>query len=180
VAVAGDTVVVGARDEASNATGVNGNQSDNSASLAGAAYVFISPEIAVLGNRQVIADGDASPDTGDDTDFGSALISGGQITRTFTISNSGAADLTLTGTPVGFITGPAAGDFSAVSNPTTPVLSNTTTTFQVRFSPSVTGTRVATLTIANNDANENPYDFAIQGSGTSVSTQTVYLPLIFK
>jgi hypothetical protein len=40
VAVSGDTVVVGAVFEASNATGVNGNQADNSATLAGAAYVF--------------------------------------------------------------------------------------------------------------------------------------------
>src|SRR5207247_1774974 len=41
VAISGDTVVVGARWEASNATGVNGNQSNNSASAAGAAYVFV-------------------------------------------------------------------------------------------------------------------------------------------
>src|SRR5262249_20709305 len=40
VAVSGDTVVVGARWEDSNATGVNGDQSDNSASDSGAAYVF--------------------------------------------------------------------------------------------------------------------------------------------
>jgi cysteine-rich repeat protein len=39
--VSGDTVVVGARGEASAATGVNGNQSDNSASSSGAAYVFV-------------------------------------------------------------------------------------------------------------------------------------------
>jgi hypothetical protein len=41
VAVSGDTVVVGAREEASNATGVNGNQADNSSPSAGAAYVFV-------------------------------------------------------------------------------------------------------------------------------------------
>jgi hypothetical protein len=41
VAVSGDTIVVGTLDEASNATGVNGDQSDNSADHAGAAYVFI-------------------------------------------------------------------------------------------------------------------------------------------
>jgi hypothetical protein len=41
VAVAGDTVVVGARWESSIATGVNGNQADNSAHYSGAAYVFI-------------------------------------------------------------------------------------------------------------------------------------------
>jgi hypothetical protein len=41
VAVSGDTVVVGADGESSNAAGVNGNQSDNSAANAGAAYVFV-------------------------------------------------------------------------------------------------------------------------------------------
>jgi hypothetical protein len=41
VAISADTMVVGAPFEDSNATGVNGNQSDNSASAAGAAYVFV-------------------------------------------------------------------------------------------------------------------------------------------
>ena len=41
VAISGDTIVVGARDERSVATGVNGNQGDNQAFQAGAAYVFV-------------------------------------------------------------------------------------------------------------------------------------------
>ena len=41
VAVAGDTVVIGAKHEASPATGVNGDQSDDGATYAGAAYVFV-------------------------------------------------------------------------------------------------------------------------------------------
>jgi hypothetical protein len=41
VAVSGDTVVVGALFEDSNATGVNGNQADDSATDSGAAYVFV-------------------------------------------------------------------------------------------------------------------------------------------
>lgn len=41
VAVSGDTVVIGAPQEQSNATGVNGDQTNNSASGAGAAYVFV-------------------------------------------------------------------------------------------------------------------------------------------
>jgi hypothetical protein len=42
VAISGDTVVVGGRLESSNATGVSGNQGDNSANQAGAAYIFHS------------------------------------------------------------------------------------------------------------------------------------------
>ena len=41
VAISGDTVVVGSWREASAATGINGDSSDNSAGLAGAAYVFV-------------------------------------------------------------------------------------------------------------------------------------------
>ena len=37
----GDTIVVGASQEPSAATGVNGDQSDNTAEYAGAAYVFV-------------------------------------------------------------------------------------------------------------------------------------------
>ena len=40
VAISGDTLVIGASREGSNATGVDGNQSDNSAQVSGAAYVF--------------------------------------------------------------------------------------------------------------------------------------------
>jgi hypothetical protein len=39
-AISGDTIVVGALFEDSNATGVNGNEADNSTSDSGAAYVF--------------------------------------------------------------------------------------------------------------------------------------------
>lgn len=41
VAISGDTIVIGAPDEDSNATGVNGNQNDNSVTNAGAVYVFV-------------------------------------------------------------------------------------------------------------------------------------------
>lgn len=41
VAISGNTAVVGASGEASSATGVNGDQSDNSAFAAGAAYIFV-------------------------------------------------------------------------------------------------------------------------------------------
>jgi len=44
VAVDGDTVAVGALVEDSAATGVGGNQSDNSAAAAGAVYVFVRTE----------------------------------------------------------------------------------------------------------------------------------------
>ena len=41
VAISGDTMVVGAPFEASGATGINGNQEDNSVAVMGAAYVYV-------------------------------------------------------------------------------------------------------------------------------------------
>jgi hypothetical protein len=41
VAVSGDTVLIGAWQESSSATGVNGNQNNNNAPSSGAAYVFV-------------------------------------------------------------------------------------------------------------------------------------------
>ncbi len=55
VALSGDTLVVGAMKEGSNAVGINGNQANNSLSSAGAAYVFTgvpgaaAPPIRVTG-----------------------------------------------------------------------------------------------------------------------------------
>ena len=53
------------------------------------------PEIAVTGNSVGIVDGDATPDAADHTNFGTAAVALGTVVRTFTIQNSGTANLTL-------------------------------------------------------------------------------------
>ena len=53
VAISGDTVVVGAYDEDSAATGVNGNQANNSAVDSGAAYVFVRIGHALGRSRRI-------------------------------------------------------------------------------------------------------------------------------
>ena len=113
--------------------------------------------MGVLGNSVSIADGDATPSTADHTDFGTTLVAGGMISRTFTISNSGNAALNLTGTPKVTIGGTNAADFSVSVQPSSPVAASSgTTTFIVVFDPSSAGTRTATLSIVNDDPNENP------------------------
>jgi uncharacterized delta-60 repeat protein len=121
------------------------------------------PEIAVSGNGVVILDGDATPVLGDHTDFGNVNVTGGTLVRTFTIENIGQMPLTVGNVTV---SGPAAADFAVTTQPASPVLFNFNTTFEVTFNPSVVGLREATLSFGNNDAFENPYDFAIRGTGT--------------
>lgn len=123
---------------------------------------LVAPEINVKGNGISIVDGDSTPSVTDGTDFGNATVVGGTVARTFTIENSGTATLN-----VGSVTfaGGNAGDFAVTSPPASTVAPAGTTTFQVTFDPSATGLRFTTLNIANDDSNENPYDFAIQGTG---------------
>ncbi|MCH7919823.1 MAG: choice-of-anchor D domain-containing protein, partial [Planctomycetes bacterium] len=126
-----------------------------------------APEIDVSGLGVSISDGDATPSATDDTDFGNVPVASGSNPNSFTITNSGTAALNLTGTPPVVIGGAHAADFTVTSVPGTPVTSGGgTTTFVVTFDPSATGLRTATVSIANDDADENPYTFSIQGSGT--------------
>ena len=135
--------------------------------------VYSGPEMDVNGNGTSIPDGSSSPSATNDTDFGSVSAASGTVSHTFTISNTGYVDLNLGGSPKVAISGTNSGDFTVTAQPTTPVTALTgTTTFTVEFNPSAGGTRSATVSITNDDTNENPYDFSIQGTGITVPTLT--------
>ena len=125
------------------------------------------PEINVTGNGQTIADGDTSPTTADLTDVGSRTASVGSLDVIYTIENTGSAPLTL-GANAASLSGTHAADFSVVAQPATSVAPSGSTTVRVRFAPSAVGARTATLAIANDDGDESPYNFAIQGTGSGV------------
>lgn len=75
VGIDGDTAVVGAPNESSSAAGVNGNQSDDSASHSGAAYVFARN--AGVWTKQAYL---KASNTGTDDEFGRAVaISGNTV-----------------------------------------------------------------------------------------------------
>ena len=125
-------------------------------------------EINVVGNSTTIADGDTTPTTTDYTDFGSQDYTLGSITKTYTIQNTGVGSLTI-GTIT--LSGTDAASFSVnTASTSASVATGASTTFTVTFDPSSTGTKFASITIVNNDANENPYNFDIQGVGS----QTFY------
>lgn len=129
---------------------------------------FTEPEVDVSGLGVSIADGDATPDAADDTDFGSLDITTGTNANTFTITNTGAAVLNLSGTPRVTIGGVDAADFTLTTDAASSVAaSGGTSTFTITFDPSAVGVRSATVSIANDDADENPYNFSIEGTGTA-------------
>lgn len=125
------------------------------------------PEIALKGKGQEITDGDSSPSLADDTDFGPAPLStAGPVTHTFTIENSGLGVLSLNGTPKVVISGANSADFSVATQPSATVAAGGgVTTFQITFDPAGAGARTATVSIDNDDTDENPYTFGIQGFG---------------
>jgi uncharacterized delta-60 repeat protein len=132
-----------------------------------------APEIGVSGNGVNIPAGDVAPSTADFTDFGAAALGATTVVRTFTIANTGTAALNLTGTPKVVVSGPNAADFVVTSQPTTPVAATSgTSTFQVTFTPGAEGVRSATLSVASDDGDENPFNFAVTGRGLSFTTDT--------
>jgi hypothetical protein len=131
VAISGDTVVVGAYTEDSNATGVNGTQSDNSASQAGAAYVLaVGPEVTALSpSSGPLAGGQSVTITGADFTGATAVTIGGATVPSFTVVSS--TSITAT-TPAG-----SAGTASVlVTTPSGTSSSNTLYTYQA--APTVT------------------------------------------
>ena len=135
--------------------------------------VTTSPEIDLRfnDNGASIANGDTTPSTADGTDFGNADITTGSVTRWFRIWNTGTANLNLTGNPRVVISGANASDFTVNTQPGTSWIGSggNSAQFEVIFNPSGVGVRTATISIANDDTsgNENPYNFTIQGTGTT-------------
>ncbi|HRJ09890.1 MAG TPA: S8 family serine peptidase [Prosthecobacter sp.] len=146
------------------------------------------PEISVLGNNSVIADGDTTPATADGTQFGT-VRAGTSVTRTFTIRNDGQNILRVTNannidgnrvlTPViqpgSAANGvrdipvpepkpvPAPIHFRVTSMPVAQILPGRSATFIVTFKPVGTGFFTHTLRIQSNDQDEREYDFVISG-----------------
>jgi hypothetical protein len=120
-----------------------------------------SAEMLVEGNSTEIADGDNTPALTDDTDFGDQTVNS-TTDRMFTIRNTGTTTLNLTGSPIVAISG--ASQFSVFTQPSgTSIAPNGNLTFVVRYAPTSPGSHTATISIANDDCDENPYTFDVLG-----------------
>lgn len=140
------------------------------AGTSGLQYIYFDgvPEMSVLGNSIEILSGDVTPSAGDFTDFGEVSLDQA-FTQIFSISNIGEANLSVDDIS---LVGDSAADFEigGIVLPAT-IAPNTTATFQVIFTPSVLGNRSAAVVISNNDSDENPYEFAIQGTGINAAPE---------
>ena len=129
-------------------------------------FATLQPEIEIVGlSNKIIPSGNTTTQAIDGTDFGSVNATSGFVNRTFNIKNTGFAVLNLTGTPAVTLSGDGAAHFSVITPPANPVGSGGMSPFVIRFNPAFAGTHIATVSIANDDADENPHTFNLKGVG---------------
>ena len=139
------------------------------------------PEITLYSETGVLIDnGYADPSIADGTDFGPQYIADDPATLIFQIWNHGGEFLNLTGSPLVELNGPQAGEFSVTAQPANTVVSpwGAFLPFEITFDPVGLGIRTAEVSIQNDDADEDPYTFLIQGIGQSRITAGEYLPFV--
>ncbi len=101
---------------------------------------------------------------GGSRDFGSVAL-GANSSLTFIIKNTGSADLTGLA-----ITQDGVADFTITASPVAPVAGpDGSTNFTVRFLPTTIGEKTAAIHIVSNDADENPFDINLTGTGASAA-----------
>lgn len=107
---------------------------------------------------------------------GTAVISSPVSSTTplnLTIENEGTSNaLSITSATV---TGVNASEFVVTSTPSS-IAAMSSATLSIDFTPTASGTRTATLTIVNNDSNENPYIIELYGVGGSFASEPAANP----
>lgn len=116
------------------------------------------PEIAVFNGTTKLSDGTSS------LAFGSVNRGSGK-TITLTVKNTGTGKLTGIAAT---LSGTGASDFKVTTAPAATVAAGESTTLKIRFTPSASGARAASLQLASNDSNETPFDLALTGKGVNV------------
>lgn len=121
-----------------------------------------TPEIAMQQPPGTdISDGSANP-----VNFG-PVVARTIRSLTFIIRNQGTSDLSGLAVTKSAVGTPQ--DFTVAPLGATTVVPNALTSFTVTFSPAAAGRRTATLHIASNDADENPFDINLAGTLATAS-----------
>jgi hypothetical protein len=115
----------------------------------------IAPTIAITRGATSIPKASTDPVPG--------LIAGTPTVLTYTVNNTGTAALNLTGTPRVVLAGTTNCSASVTAQPSTPIAASGNSTFTVSINPTVAGAWSFTLSIASNDALNNPYAWTVNG-----------------
>ena len=128
------------------------------------------PEIAVHAGANTAA-AELADDQSTAVDFGNVPVPQ-STTLSFTLRNPGGAVLTVSN--VSF-SGTHAADFVATGVPAS-VAAGSNATFTVQFTPGAAGARAATLNIASDDEDENPFNFPVMGNAVPYDTDNDGVP----
>ncbi|HEX2924557.1 MAG TPA: choice-of-anchor D domain-containing protein, partial [Chloroflexota bacterium] len=128
-------------------------------------YTTPAPEIQVTGDSLSIVDGETTP-----RNFGSAVEGGIGISKTFVVSNTGAAALILgsVSVPAGYTVTQA---LPASIGPGVGV------ELIVQLGTSTPGTFTGDISFSNNDADENPFNFRITGVVQALEYRDLYVDI---
>lgn len=114
---------------------------------------------------RAIPDGSTVTQSVNATQFGSVNVTAGLAARVYRITNAGDKPLTITGRS---FSGDAAADFSVndlLIAGLRIINAGNSIDITIEFRPRTSGTRNAVLSINSDDADEDPYTFAITGNG---------------
>lgn len=159
-----------------NGGGGRGEQNATGATAGTAGRIIITfgtAEIALTGgtNQDGINDGSNTFAVSNGTEFGNVNeADGSTATITYVIFNQGQAALTGIAVTIG---GTNAADFTVITSPPATIAASSTGFFTVRFNPGATGPRTATINVASNDADENPFNFDVRGTGVNPNISVV-------
>jgi hypothetical protein len=127
--------------------------------------IIVAPEISI---RNAAGSSLVDGELASTQNFENTLLGGSSSPRQFTIVNEGNA--VLSGLAIR-LAGSHPGDFE-VSQPGSNTLPpGGTTTFTASFIPTSAGSRSATLLIASNDSDENPFELVLGGYGEPVEPE---------
>lgn len=126
-----------------------------------------APKMAVKGNNTLIVSGTTSTSTTNATDFGSTPINT-TVTKTYTIENTGSADLILPSNPINF--GGTGTGFTHTEPLLSTIAAGGSTTFTVSFNNAAAGVHNDNVLIASNDngSDNSTFDFAIKATATDI------------
>ena len=120
------------------------------------------PEMGVANGATAVADNGSNAVTG--------TVAGTARVITYTISNTGAGALNFSGTPPFTLAGQTNCTATVTTQPTASIAAGASSTLVISVTPTAAGAWSFTLSAANNDANENPYNWTVTGTATSSPT----------
>jgi hypothetical protein len=128
--------------------------------VSGTATAAVSPEMDV--------DRGGTPVTDGGTDSVGSMLAGSPSSLTYTISNTGQGTLNLANAVIGGQTNCTA---SVVTQPPATIAASGTGTLDISYTPTTGGSPFSfTVSIGNDDADENPYDWTVSGTATTTPT----------